>query len=207
VDKPLYEGKKSPHIAGEKIPSLTSTRTITSNVTNVDSITSRNGTEKLRDHPTVRAMTKDERGRRETLAFEVGDTLHRMAGNGTVDSHKSAGFHRRVCLLMPEGLVREALTATRDAVERSRGGESQLLRGPAAYFAGAAKRLADANGIDLGLKNAGPAPERPRERAETAIAAPKGRSEASVVADPPMSPEKAKEALRKLMESLGEKRV
>lgn len=70
---------------------------------------------------------------------------------------------------MPEHLVREALAATRDAVERRRSGQGGCRSGPWAYFAGVAMELTAEADIDLELKPGGredrgsESPERPKE--------------------------------------------
>jgi hypothetical protein len=75
-----------------------------------------------------------------------------MDGRWDGQDHKSAGFHRRVALVMPEHLIQEALTATRDAVDDQRSGRKSLRAGPAAYFAGTVRRIAAREGIDLGVE-------------------------------------------------------
>ncbi len=176
VDKSPYEGKISPHVGGEKIPSRSITRTSTPNVTNVDSRTSKEKTGKatLRDDPRVRAMPEAEKAQRESLTYEVSDQLKVMAGDRDVEPHKSLGFIRRVCFLMPEQHVREALISTRDAIEEQRSGRKSLREGPAGYFAGIVRAIEHREGLDLGVKwggkarpspeRAARAPERPRER-------------------------------------------
>jgi hypothetical protein len=52
-------------------------------------------------------------------------------------------------------LVREALAATRDAVEAKRSGRKALGGSVDAYFAGIAFGIADREGIDLGVKRKG----------------------------------------------------
>jgi hypothetical protein len=90
--------------------------------------------------------------KRETLAHEIGDQLKRLAGDRDPDIHKSLGFHRRVASMMPERLVREALTAVRDAADDQRAGRRTLHRGYAAYFAGVIRKIADREQIDLGVE-------------------------------------------------------
>jgi hypothetical protein len=96
-------------------------------------------------------MPGDEKHRRQSLALEIGEQLKLMAGDRDSELHKSAGFHRRVAYLLPETLVREALAATRDAADDVRAGRRSIQRGIGPYFAGIVKRLAEREGIDLGL--------------------------------------------------------
>ena len=83
--------------------------------------------------------------------LEIGDSLNRMDGRSDTATHRSIGFHKRVAYLMPETLVHEALRATRDAVEDARAGRKDLDKDAAAYFAGAIKRLAERDAVDLGI--------------------------------------------------------
>lgn len=149
VDNSSYGGKFSPHIAGEEIPRRTITRTSTYNVTNVI------GQNPLRQKGQARARSADlpaeELNERESLAGYIGDQLGAMDGNWRGEGHKSAGFHRRVALAMPSHLVHEALAATRDAIEDDRGGRRTVRRGAGAYFAGAIRRIAEREHIDLGV--------------------------------------------------------
>ena len=201
VDKSPYGGNISPHIAGEKIPSRTSTRTNTTNVTNVGETSYRKKT--LRDRPEVQALSPEELASREGLALEVGESLKTWEQGWDGKAHGSEGFHRRVAYLMPEHLLRQALAATRDAVEQRRSGKGGCREGASAFFAGVVKNLAREAGIDLDLKgqvSGGGAP-RARERVQEARKA----ARATPAPDgPPMSPEKVKEAVRELMERLGE---
>lgn len=97
-------------------------------------------------------LAEPERHRREALADEIGQRLKTLAGDRDSDLHKSAGFHRRIAFLLPEQLVREALTATRDAADDVRAGRRSIHRGFAAYFAGTVRRIAEREGIDLGVE-------------------------------------------------------
>lgn len=108
--------------------------------------------ETLGQQTTVHAVPPDADFQHDYLAVVIGDQLKTMAGTRTPGDHRSAGFHRRVALLMPEHLIQEALTATRDAVDDERGGRKELRAGPAAYFAGIVRRIAEREGIDLGVE-------------------------------------------------------
>ena len=118
------------------------------NVSNLDNVRESS----LRDDPRVRALTVEEKREREAFAHEIGETLARMAGAGDMGPHKSLGLHRRIAFLMPEHLVREALTSARDAAENQRAGRKTLRGGLAGYFAGTVFRLAEREGIDLGVR-------------------------------------------------------
>jgi hypothetical protein len=139
--------------AVRKTDSKTSTRTNTINVNNVDEITyeEKRGRSPLAKEPAVEALTAEERLRREALVDEVGDKLKTLSGTWDGELHQSAGFHRRICFLMPEVFVREALRATVDAVDDQRAGRKTLGKGPGAYFAGAVKLIAKREGIELGV--------------------------------------------------------
>ena len=194
-----HDGKNSRAIARENLPSNVSL--LTSNVVNN---VIRKGYKKstLRLHPTFQQLSEREKEEREALAFEVGETLHRMAGRGTLDPHKSAGFHRRVAFLLPENLVRDALSATRDAVERGRSGEGGCHKDPGAYFAGVVKNLAAEAGIDLELGRSSSSGSAPRDR-KPAQEARKAPPTGPRPEEPQMSPEEVREALRALKERLG----
>lgn len=112
---------------------------------------SETGPTSLMLHPQVQSLTGQQRETCERTAFEIGEQLKRMAGDRSEADHKSAGFHRRVAFLLPERLVQEALMSTRDALEDSHSGRKRLTQGPAAYFAGAVRRIAEREGIDLGI--------------------------------------------------------
>ncbi len=152
VDKSPYEGKKSSHIAGEKIP----TRSITkNNNSNVDNVELHKKLEEEWAPPEVGAPRQkklETTPEAERLAVEVGDALLTMEGIRSTDEHRSAGFHRVIASRMPETLLRKALMATRDAVDDQRAGRKTLRGGPSAYFAGVVKQLAADEGIELGLK-------------------------------------------------------
>jgi hypothetical protein len=205
VDNSHRRAEKRPSNRAEKRPCETLPRTITSTLTNVESKTSKEGEGALRGRTEMVRSSRAVRAKREALAQEVGDSLHRMAGNGTTELHKSAGFHRRVCRLMPEHLVRVALAATRDAIDREKTGHGRLTRGPAAYFAGAVKKLAEEHGVDLQLKPSEPAPRMPVKASVRPAGATKSRGETKEPDQPRMSPEEVREGLRKLMASLGSK--
>jgi hypothetical protein len=148
--------------------SRTSTRTSTLTLTNVGSGAHKK--DRLRDHPTVAAMSVEERERRSALALELGERLKTWGGGFDGSRHESEGFHRRVAFLMPEPLVRQALSSTHDALAQRIGGREGLRSDPSRYFGGAVKRLALEHGIDLGLtpgprrRVAGPNPEPPSAR-------------------------------------------
>lgn len=90
VEKPPYDGKISPHVAGENLPSKTNTRNSTSNV-NV----SKKAT-KLDETTNYMA---------EYLSEELSDP-------------KSLGFYRRAASLLPERTLHRALSETKDAYHR-----------------------------------------------------------------------------------------
>jgi len=100
-------------------------------------------------------LSREDRARRELLADEIGEKLTRLdelAGNSTErkpggGSHGSAGFHLRTCFLMPEHLVREALTATHDAFDGR-----TIDTTPSRFFAGCVRRIAAREGIHLGVR-------------------------------------------------------
>jgi hypothetical protein len=84
---------------------------------------------------------------REALALEIGSRLdekHRRSGHGP---HPSLGFHRRAAFLMDRQHIEEALASITDAT--TAGGAAA---DPSAYFAGTIKKIAEREGIDLGLK-------------------------------------------------------
>lgn len=101
--------------------------------------------------PRVQCLNQDERAQRESFAAYIGDQLKNLAGCWDGEEHKSAGFHRRVALLMPEALTHEALSATRDAIERARAGHGCRAPDPGAYFAGAVRKIAARERVDLGV--------------------------------------------------------
>jgi hypothetical protein len=147
VENPGCNGKKSPYLVGEKIPHRTSTRTSTYNV----NVGGANQAETGRIPRQTPAVHPEERAEREALAAFIGDQLKTMVGRWDGQDHKSARFHRRVALVMPQHLVQDALAATRDAVEDERSGRKSLREGPDAYFAGTVRRIAEREGIDLGV--------------------------------------------------------
>lgn len=186
-----YEGKSSPQGGGEKTASRNVTRTITPNVENVR--------KPGRERPDRLVV--------EALALEIGEYLSTWAGERLRDGHPSEGFHRLVVSRMPERLVREALTATRDAVERSRGGKGGFARGPAAYFAGVVKNLAAENQIDLGLRKRNEAHAgRLVKSPGSALARRSSAAETQSMDGAPMSAEESKAALRTLVDTLALKR-
>lgn len=197
ADESAYEGKSSPHGGGEKTASRNVTRTITSNVHNV-------GKPEGREGPFPERLPTTER--RARSALEIGECLKTWAGEKHGEGHPSEGFHRRVASLLPERLVREALTATRDAVERQRAGQGGCVRGPAAYFAGVVMKLAEENGIDLGLRKRDEArEERARERTGPSLARRSSAVAAPSMDNAPMGVEASKAALRALVETLQSK--
>lgn len=153
VDNSVRRVNLSPYVVDEKTTHRTNTLRNTSNVDNVGIEASEK--QKLRSSPTLPTFPAAERERREMLIGEIGDSLKTWAGEWDKDPHRSEGFHRRVVYILPEVLVREALMATRDAIDRARGGGEGVWGGPAAYFAGVVKNIALREGLDLGLKAAG----------------------------------------------------
>ena len=126
---------------------------IPGNRSNVPNVGSRRGSKpRLADHPRVKAMSTEQRARCESLALELGERLMTWGPGYDGAPHRSEGFHRRVSFLMPENLVREALMATGDAVAERLAGREGCRQDPSAYFAGAVKRIAEREGIDLGLR-------------------------------------------------------
>ena len=145
------EGPKEGHAyTAEKRPSELIPRNTLSNVRNDDSEVQLIG--RLRDHPKVTAMRQDERARCEALALELGERLLTWGRQFDGSPHHSEGFHRRVAFLMPETFVREALMATGDAVAERLAGREGCRKGPSAFFAGAVKRIAAREGVDLQLR-------------------------------------------------------
>lgn len=150
VDNLSIEATKRPHIAGPETASRISTSNqLLKNVSNV--IRNKSSGVRLSDHQTFRAMTDHDRHEKESLAFEIGEGLKRISLDRTGGRHPSYGFHRRIAFLMDEHLINEALAATRDAVEGSRAGR-RGLGDPSAYFAGAVKKIAEREDLDLGVK-------------------------------------------------------
>lgn len=204
VDNPDRRAEKGPPNRAENRPSELLPRTITNNVTNVKTMTSRTG--ELKTDPRVTALTREERAGKESLAIEIGDSLKTWGGGWDGKAHGSEGFHKRVAHLMPERLVREALMATRDAVERRRSGQGGCVRGPAAYFAGVVKNLAEEHGVDLGLGKSGSVARRPAESPRVPSKAPLATVGTQESDEPMMSAEEARAAIRRLCESLDEKK-
>lgn len=207
VDNSHRKSQKGTHLAVPKRDSNVSTRTSTlRTLTNVDTIGSEVRDPKLHVKPSVAAVSRETKERGDALALEVGDTLHRLAGNGTTEVHRSAGFHRRICRILPEVVIRQALAATRDAMDRQRAGEGRVSAGPAAYFAGAVKNLAAEHGIDLGLeKRSRPSPQPPLESPKRPVVPRKPLETTQEPDGPRMSPEDARVALRELVEKLAHK--
>lgn len=146
---PPPTGKIEQPQARKNVPGRSTTELI-NNVTNVTSRTENSDSAFARD-PRVSKLSPDERDRKEALMYQIGDTLARMTGSQGSDMHRSAGFHRRVAYLLPEGFINEALMATRDAVEDQRSGTRSLHTGPAAYFAGIVRQICQREGIDIGV--------------------------------------------------------
>ena len=151
-------GPKTGHpYRAEKRPS----ELIPRNRSNVPNVGSRTRSKpKLADHPRVKAMSREQVARCESLALELGERLMTWGPGFEGTPHHSEGFHRRVSFLMPENLVREALMATGDAVAERLAGREGCRQDPSAYFAGAVKRIAEREGIDLGLRPRTNAPGR-----------------------------------------------
>lgn len=202
VDNSPDGSEKRTDPAVRETDSRTVTRINTPNVTNVDSTTSK--ASPLRNHPAVQAMTPAEREKRESLTLEIGDSLLTWTGRHSGGPHPSEGFHRRVAFLLSEGLIREALMATRDAVDRQRGGEGGCANGPSAYFAGVVKKLAEEEGVDLGL-NPRPTPRTPVSAPRSAATPRPRREETSGMEDHPMEPQAARKAIQELLASLAAK--
>lgn len=193
VDNPADRSEKRTYPAVRKTDSRTSTRTITNNVHNVieNSDLGQNVPRPVGDPD-----------QRERLVFEIGDSLTTWSGSRETGPHQSERFHRRLASRMPEPLIREALMATRDAVEERRAGRGGVRNNPSAYFAATAMAIATKNGIDLGLKKPGmtaPAPAKiPESPARPRFVVP----EAQPSDEPVMTPEEAREAIRLLLEKL-----
>lgn len=152
-------------------------------------------------------MTDEERNAREGLAWEVGESLKTWAGDRDGGQHKSYGFHLRVCYLMPEVLIREALAATRDAVEEQRSGRKSI-RSLGGYFGRTVQALASEHGIDLDVGWKGAPPKHPKAelraqspvRAPDAVPPPRTRAaEAHESEDFVPMPEATREALRAIL--------
>jgi DNA-binding transcriptional regulator YhcF (GntR family) len=199
VDNSHRESLLGTSLAVPKRDSRTITRTSTINVTNVGK--SSYGKSSLRQRPEVQALNSEELASREGLAREIGESLKTWSGSWDGEAHQSEGFHRRVALLMPEHLVRQALAATQDAVARKRDGQGGCHHGPAAYFAGVVKKLAEEVGIDLGLK-VGKAEGMPSPGPERATEARKGSAPPQDPGGPPLSMEEAKRGVRELLQRL-----
>lgn len=201
----MYDGKNSLAKAREKSPS--NVNVPTSNVLN-NVIRRASKKSAFRNHPVVRAMSEAEQAEKEALAYQISDQLKIMSGDRTSDAHKSLGLIRRICYLMPEQLVREAIISTRDAIEEQRSGRKSLREGPGGYFAGIVRAIEEREGLDLGVKWRGPRVETPPERPRKAPERPPERR--NPVGESPGEeefvpmPESAREALKAL---LGDKRT
>ena len=137
-----------------------------------------------------------------------------MEGSRETGEHKSARFHRLIASRLPETLVREALRATRDAVEAQRAGRKTLTRGPSAYFAGIAFSLAEKHGVDLGVKRERGAQTVPTEQGNHGAMGPgvpvqrkpdirmSGAQAAAVVGEPPPSEEERARIRQMLQEAM-----
>lgn len=198
VDKSPYGGKIYPHIAGEKIPTRSITKNYNSNVQNV----LLHGDQ---EEGAPEAEGKSRGSKRfgiapeaERLATEIGDTLLAMEGDRSSEEHRSAGFHRVIVSRMPEMLLRQAIMATRDALD------SRNLRGrPSAYFAGVVKQLAADEGIDLGLKTRADA-EPPVKGNQAGHSARGARSEGRGRSVDEKAAQEAREAVKALREKWAE---
>ncbi len=101
--------------------------------------------------------------RQEALALELGERLktwERGAARGDGfdgQPHQSERYHRLLAARMPEHLIRKALMAAADALQRG------ATTDPSAYFGGVIRKIAEKEGIDLGRSRKGPAdePRRP----------------------------------------------
>lgn len=200
VDNSHHRAEKRPSTTAEKRPCELLPRTITTNVTNVDVTSYRKSS--LQKRAEVLGLSAKERADREGLALEVGDALKTWEGRWDGKGHQSEGFHRRVAFLLPENLVREALAATRDAMERQRSGEGGCRQGPSAYFAGVVKNLAAEAGVDLELGRGSSSRSAPGDR-KPAQEPRKALTTGPRPEEPQMSPEEVREALRALKERLG----
>lgn len=147
VDNSAYRDQSDPYTVGSQGSGISSSYRI-----NVPNVRDSSNKQALRAHPVVQAMSPEKKARKEALAFEIGEQLSTMAGDGGLDLHKSAGFHTRVAFLLPEKFVYEALVATRDAIDDQRAGRKTLRSGPAAYFAGIVRQIAEREKIDLGVE-------------------------------------------------------
>lgn len=162
VDNSEGVGKISRYAAREFFPSRTSTRTRT--FTNVENVPPQAPRGQDPERPPERGRTQghprlspEELDERQSLAAFAGDQLAVMAGSWDGEAHPSAGFHRRIAMRLDACHVHEALAATRDAMDDARGlphgrGASRPRPDPAAYFAGAVRRIAAREGIDLGVR-------------------------------------------------------
>jgi len=150
VDNSRPKGNISPHIGGGENPSQEEVLIRSKN--NVTNVRFKKTSSGLQDHPVVKAMNEQERASKESLVLEIGDRLLAMGGQSSLDPHKSAGFHRRVAFLMPTALVYEAIAATRDAFENERSGRTTIPKGLDAYFGGIVRRIAEREGIDIGVE-------------------------------------------------------
>ncbi|MFH1679098.1 MAG: helix-turn-helix domain-containing protein, partial [Candidatus Eisenbacteria bacterium] len=150
VENQPITAPRRPHIAGPEGASRTRTSNLVlTNVSNVGD--KRSPAEALSQRGSLPRLSETLRRQKEGLAHEIGDSLKRFSMDRRGGRHRSYAFHRRVAFLMQEHLVREALSATRDAVEESRAGRKGL-GDPSAYFAGAVRKIARRESIDLGVK-------------------------------------------------------
>ena len=106
----------------------------------------------FKEDPRIASLSPLERAEKDQLVREIALRLNAAAGDHGNAEHKSAGLHRRIAYLMPAPLVHEALMATADAVQEDRAGRKSLRGSPAAYFTGIVRKIAEREGIDLGIK-------------------------------------------------------
>lgn len=157
-NQPLSGGTGSPASSvGHREPNRT--LTYRSNAINVKASNAGLLTEtSFREDSRVRRLNDYERERRDALAAEIGDWLHRKGGRGTTGPHKSAGFHRRVAYFVPEELIRQVMRDIDDRLAAAREGTKPPVRDVSGAFGGYISRVCQQQGISLT-----PRPERRSE--------------------------------------------
>ena len=100
--------------------------------------------------PGKRSLEKRSVTDREKIVREIARILNGCAGKHDCYEHKSAGFHRKVAQRMSPTLVREALRATHDAAYEAKV-RGKALGDAGSYFGGTVRRIAEREGIDLGM--------------------------------------------------------